>query len=173
MTKINTKKLRIAEQRVQEAREALKKVELEAKEAEGEVLARRAEASIKEANRAVWEVLHLHGFEGKFKPVYDLFEAAQEEFCAVAFGARERMLKLNALDPDRWTLEGEFKPSVSGMTTDDDMAYSIATWLFDCGVEKNPSHPSYTEALEKATKAVGFGIAGSGFAHYLEGNHDT
>lgn len=169
-----SKKLKTATAAVKAAEKALKVAEEAARKARIEVLSRTAEEAIQAADRAVWEVVReSDGWEGPLGKVYAQFDPLRDAFADCVFGSRERLVALNKLDPDRWALEGEYKAHSHGYTTDEDMSYSIATWLFDCDVDKNAQDQRYQKLRKQAVEAVGEAVAHQGFKFYLEGRHDT
>ena len=171
-----------AEDRVAKAQLELAKAKETARIAELEALCRKAEKALKAAGSALYEVSYFTEFDPEFMAVGEAFNKMRSEFCAVAFGARRRLELLNKLDPDRWPLEGEFARDLSGLTEDEDMAYDIATWIFDSGFgrgsegayamfdEKDKGR--FNTQLNRAVEVLG-DIGTLGFELWAQGRHDT
>jgi len=144
---------------------------------------RKLEGLLKAAGHGFYELRRAGGFGHKgFEEIQRKFESLQDEFCCVAFGADGRLQKLHRLDSERWPLTGEYVPSLSGLTTDEDMAYGIATLIFDNGFGRG-SEEAFGELSDadqarfKALRARAVeccGDAGAqGFKFWEQGRHDT
>lgn len=162
-----------AQKALKAAQKALKEAQAIERKAVAEAQARVAEQALNAADRAIYNWRAACNFPEESLAVYNLMESLRDEFANVAFNANERLEQLNELDPTRWVLDGEFKDSSHNYTEDEDVAHSIATWLFDCNIPKNPGSRPYLETKQDVTDAVGETLALMAFEFYLDGKHDT
>jgi len=177
---------------LEETRETAKKARDLAEKAEGalrtaeiEAAARDAEGALREATRAVWEVCNLGEWTDPLVRANEAAEDARDALAVACLGAKERLAKLTELDPDRWTpyhkTENPYGARPSGFTKDSDVAYDVATWLFDSGFGRaeginewwgDPERERFEKVTTRIAKVLGeVGVAG--IKAWREGRHDT
>ena len=168
MTDINTANvnLKIAEGALALAQE-------EQQRAKAEVLARKAEASLRAATHDIWNVARESDWGAGVADLYSEAQKLHNLLASILFGAKERVALLNKLDSDRWPLDGEYKCDEYGYTKDSDVTHSVATWLFDCDITKNPKAADYIQKLHETEEVLGKDTANLAFNDYLDGRHDT
>jgi len=181
MTVKNAKEnVNAAEDEVIAAQKKLDRAQIEL--AKAQVAPAALETPLKETSHLVWKICQLKDWDDESKALYEKAQAFEDELALLLLGAGPRLAALHELDPDRWSLEGEFKMRAGDYPTDKDVSYAIATAIFDAGFGRG-SNTAYQELSDEdkdrwrdyKTRAEDIcGPAGTqGFEFWRQGRHDT
>lgn len=175
-------KVTIAKNRVQRAEEALAAANKELVLAQVETQSLEVLKSHKATTHPVWEICQLTDWSDESKALYNKVQDLEDEVASTLLGADERIKKLNALNPERWPLTGEYRVRAGDYPTDKDMSYAISTAIFDAGFGRGSQETfdGFDAATRESFKAFRrlavetCGDAGEqGFQLWFEGRHDT
>jgi len=148
--------------------------------------------SLIEAENKVHDIAHfVRGMElsssfnaDTFWKLIPKIDEIQFELAKIDQEAMGRVKKLYEIDPIRWPLEGEYKTNPWQYRSDNDVSYTLATYLFDkygvLGRWETPS-PEFLKVqganakphLDRVRDLFGDKVAQSAWSNWLAGTHDT
>ena len=140
----------------------IKALRAEANTLEQELTLRKAYKKMRAISRAEWEVRNALDFPEELQPLWQAVHDAQRTI-AVRLGHDARVDTLVACGMDRGRAE------IGNLTTDEETAYSLATWLFGLyGRFSGTGHFAATDHMEACLEHCPLGVE-----YWKEGNHDT